>query len=288
MIKYVLMDEKYRQQHIVNVLRAQEKGRLDEILFHILEYERSNIEPKRGTGNSPSVTLAGKSWLDFIQDNHGLSDKPISVLEIGGGDDARLWTEDINDLKLDSNVVSTRKIFGDRLSVVVQSGREPSTDVYRTGIVSEYVSGHFLDVLKRLYKRKLKFDIILSRGAIYQSAFSLELLPFIDQLLNENGAAFLDKVGDGRGANQVAVFENREHMPDLHLLTREALWSSLNFKMAEVGGLPWETKGTENVAWQKGQMQYSKLPKLVGVNWFAGDYLYHNSFIPFYLMYTKR
>lgn len=256
-----------KEDRYLLILQAQERGRLRDAMNIVLENETTGLCSRNGDGNSPKVKLSnGVSWLDFVEAKIQKK-QPVRILELGAGDDAFNWTASSGNEKLDSNIKSARGLVtSDNSHIVVQSGCEPLTDVYRNGLVKRYVSGHFVPVLNRLIDERLQFDVVLSTYAIHQTAFCLELLPLIDKLLANGGAAFIDQVTKGRGDGHIVLFDKNVIIP--RVLTRDSiLYSTLTCREAHVYNLPWDERYGESSAWKKGQLQERNKPNLVKIGW---------------------
>jgi hypothetical protein len=275
-----------QENYIYAVLQAQERQNHHEIRQLILEQERMTLKPTDGSGQSPSVRLNNQTWADFLIAKTRTVNKPITVLDLGAGDDAKMWTADLSDPQLDhsAKIIRTSDVIR-MLYVVAHSGQNPSIDVYQNGVISEFIAGHFVDILQTLINNGTRFDLILSKAAIHQSAFALDILKMIDQLLNAGGAAFLDKVGGGKGDRHTVIYKSNMILPAS--LTKENIWQGLSYKEAQIAGLRW-THGIESVAWKKGQFREDKMPTFKGVNFLGNEYSNHGYFDFFRFIYTCK
>ncbi len=225
-----------------------------------------------GSGEMPAAQLDnGLNWEAHIRDIAARKGR-VSILDLGSGDDCAAWTgghtrNNMTKNRLQTTPASTLLEEGIELDVVAQTAKGTLKSwVEETGRIADLRIGHFYDALLELREQGLRFDAILSRHALYQSKLNIEALPIIDDLLTEEGAAFLDTVGKQPGCNYSFIYP-KGNIPAGYLTTADII-RSVNLQEAQVGGLNWsnlQDLNGESAAWRKGQLQRVKMPILEGI-----------------------
>jgi len=251
--------------HIAEVLSAKRLGDMSLVEKLLLERERFLYPHVNASGRTPEVTLGEKNWADFCLERYTRTGIPPRILEIGAGDTCTPWTASIDDERLD-NAVRRVRVAIPQTYVVAQSGCSPGVGYFNGTSVNEFYSGHFYDVLSGLIEMQKRFDVILSRHALYMTSRVLRLLPMIDDLLSPDGAAFLDTVSKGVGSDRVLIYP-KDDIPTENF-TREDVWRSLGYANTSVGGLRWKHAGVDGIgtAWNKGELDRARIPSLVDVH----------------------
>lgn len=247
---------------------AADRGDMETARNGVLAWENERGYAFTGSGATPKVMLDGQTWADYYEER--IRENPdVFILDIGAGDLAPAWTAPLDDIRLDENVRRVR-MRHPSVSVVAQSALAMPSDYFRGTPVKDYRGGHFMDVLSQLKNEGKRFDIITSNFALYHSAFALETLPLIDDLLTPGGAAFLGEVSTGIKGNKAIIYPRGE-IPVGHL-SNQRIKESIGFKEAQVGGLPWQYRQNMEVAWKKGQFDRSRMPVFAGVRQLGPEY----------------
>jgi predicted CopG family antitoxin len=269
---------------IERIINLRKRGDLETIKKELIERERQQLLPHpEGSGKTPVVLLGQQNWAEFLLDFKKQGKNSPTVLDIGAGDNCTAWTAPLDDPRLDEKIKLVRQEVPE-IYVVGQSGCHPSTNPFINSNVKEFYAGHFVDVLSELLKRKRKFDVILSRFALYQSCAVFDILKMIDDLLAPNGAAFLDQVSRGPANDHVLIFDKDNYDPNPnYYLNKASIYSALTFDKAMIGGLKWTKTSLEGwgAAWRKGQFNGKKMPLLSDVNFFYYS-LYNYGYFDFF------
>lgn len=237
----------------------------EEAFARVIDSERAFLQRNTSVihgyhGSLPAIRLSeGTGIIDKLQQLIAEKDR-VHVLDLGAGDDAALWTGGAHGDGVLPEIQALQE--SGKLTITAHSGRGPLVDWSLQHGIDRFLTGHFVDAIAQLRAEGVRFDVITSRFALYQTAAALSLLPEIDELLSNDGTAFLDTVN--RFDNEHIFLYPPGEAPTSY--DTSSFFPSLAFGQAQVGGVTWGVTGDqENVAWRKGEFDSSKLPRLTAV-----------------------
>lgn len=249
------------------------------MLQQAVDLERQELreaKPVYGSGQFPEAELDGTMDATFFVRDMAHRQPyrmPIRFLELGGSEDAALWTggRDENPTRRRTGIPLNNTIRwwpknGINHTVTVHSGKDTFAKWTTEHGVDRFLSGHFLDAVNTLLAEKEQYDVIISRRGLCHTAASLHLLKKINRLLSPRGAAFID--GVVRQSTMRTLIYPPDRLPAGLLrwgMTPGAVpsWEGLRTAMP---GAHWsQDLDFDCVAWRKSQFDESRFPKLVSL-----------------------
>lgn len=239
--------------------------------------EKENISlcgyTRLGGGILPQIQVGSLKW-SHRADALGRQGHTVRILELGAGDDSAAWTGGISGDRMNDDVLDLRN-KGIVMDVTTQS-MNGSEKWNQTHGVQHFVPGHFIEVLESLKTSGYKYDLVLSKDALYQSAALYEALRLIDDLLSDEGTAYLEDFIGGLGRSRIVIFPSGNAFVPALIYPDAIRRRQIYFKKFLIPGLEYTDAGeTMHIGFTKGQFDCGKLPKFRGISRLADDSLEH-------------